>query len=88
MLEFFIARRYLKSKHKTNLISVISIISAIGITIGVAALVIVISVFNGFGSLVTSILVNFDPHVKVNLTEQITNDKIIEIEDYINKKYK
>ena len=58
MLEFFIARRYLKSKHKTNLISVISIISAIGITIGVAALVIVISVFNGFGSLVTSILVN------------------------------
>lgn len=88
MLEFFIARRYLKSKHKTNLISVISIISAIGITIGVAALVIVISVFNGFGSLVTSILVNFDPHVKVNLTEQITNDKIIEIEDYISKKYK
>lgn len=68
MFKFFIARRYLKSKHKINLISIISILSTIGIAIGVAALVIVISVFNGFGSLVTSILVNFDPHVKITAT--------------------
>jgi lipoprotein-releasing system permease protein len=70
MFEFFIARRYLKSKHKINLISIISTLSTIGIAIGVAALVIVISVFNGFGSLVTSILINFDPHVKVTATSQ------------------
>ena len=87
MLEFFIAKRYLKSKHKTNLISVISIISAIGITIGVAALVIVISVFNGFGSLVTSILVNFDPHVKVNLVENITDNQILKIEKYLENNF-
>lgn len=88
MLEFFIAKRYLKSKHKTNLISVISIISAIGITIGVAALVIVISVFNGFGSLVTSILVNFDPHVKVNLVENTEQNKIRLIENFVSEHYK
>ena len=66
MFEFFISRRYLRSKHKTNLISIISTISAIGVTIGVAALIVVISVFNGFGSLVKSILINFDPHVTVH----------------------
>lgn len=67
MIEFFIAKRYLKSKHKVNYISIISLISTIGITIGVAALVVVLSVFNGFGSLVKSILVNFDPHIRVSV---------------------
>lgn len=66
MFEFFISRRYMRSKHKTSLISIISTISALGVTIGVAALIIVISVFNGFGSLVKSILINFDPHVTIH----------------------
>lgn len=65
-LEFFIARRYLKSKHKLNFITIISIISTIGITLGVAALITVLSVFNGFSGLVTSILINFDPHIRIN----------------------
>lgn len=63
--ERFIAKRYLLSKHKINFISIISFISIIGITIGVAALIVVLSVFNGFGSLVTSFLMNFDPHLRV-----------------------
>lgn len=67
MFEYFIAKRYLKSKHKLNFITIISILSTIGITIGVAALVIVLSVFNGFGGLVKSILINVDPHVKVSI---------------------
>ncbi|NWF89677.1 MAG: ABC transporter permease, partial [Ignavibacteriaceae bacterium] len=57
-LESFIAKRYLLSKHKINFITVISFISIAGITIGVAALIVVLSVFNGFGSLVTSFLVS------------------------------
>ena len=65
MFEFLIARRYLKSKHSLNLITIISAFSTAGIAIGVAALIIVLSVFNGFGSLVKDILVNFDPHVKI-----------------------
>jgi len=70
MLEFFLARRYLRSKHKLNFISVISTLSTAGITIGVAALIIVLSVFNGFGSLVTSILVSFDPHIRVAVVDE------------------
>lgn len=44
-------------------------ISIIGVTIGVAALIIVLSVFNGFSSRVTSILVSFDPHVRIEASE-------------------
>lgn len=63
--ETFIAKRYLVSKHKVNFITIISLISIAGITIGVAALIVVLSVFNGFGSLVTSFLVSFDPHIRI-----------------------
>ena len=51
MFELFIAKNYLRTKDKLNFISIISILSTLGITIGVAALIIVISVFNGFGDL-------------------------------------
>ena len=63
--ESFIAKRYLLSKHKINFITIISFISIIGITIGVAALIVVLSVFNGFGSLVSSYLMNLDPHIRI-----------------------
>jgi lipoprotein-releasing system permease protein len=63
--ESFIAKRYLISKHKVNFITIISFLSIAGVAIGVAALIVVISVFNGFSSLVTSFLVNFDPHLKI-----------------------
>ncbi|MFH0734838.1 MAG: ABC transporter permease [bacterium] len=81
MFEYFIAKRYLKSKHKLNFITIISLLSTIGITIGVAALVIVLSVFNGFGSLVKSILVNIDPHIKINL---ISDKATLEFKDINN----
>ncbi|MEW6194626.1 MAG: ABC transporter permease [Bacteroidota bacterium] len=70
MIEFFIASRYLKSKHRLNFITIISILSTLGVTIGVAALIIVLSVFNGFGSLVKSILVSFDPHVRISVIDE------------------
>ncbi|MBS1518058.1 MAG: ABC transporter permease [Bacteroidetes bacterium] len=63
--EYFIARRYLFSKKKFSFITIISLISIVGVCIGVAALVIVLSVFNGFNSKVTNILVSFDPHIRV-----------------------
>ncbi|HQY52486.1 MAG TPA: FtsX-like permease family protein [Ignavibacteria bacterium] len=63
--EYFIARRYLFSKKKFNFITIISLVSIIGVCIGVAALIIVLSVFNGFNSKVTNILVSFDPHIRV-----------------------
>ncbi|HTY35668.1 MAG TPA: FtsX-like permease family protein [Bacteroidota bacterium] len=69
-VERSIALRYLISKRKLGLVTLISIISVVGVTIGVAALVIVLSVFNGFSGLVTSILVNFDPHIRVESPHQ------------------
>lgn len=76
MFEFFIARRYLKSKHKINFITIISLLSTLGITIGVAALIIVLSVFNGFGSIVKSILVNFDPHIRIAIISDAAYSQI------------
>lgn len=64
-VEQTIALRYLLSKRSIAFVNVISYISIIGVTIGVAALVIVLSVFNGFGSLVSSILISFDPHLRI-----------------------
>lgn len=65
----FVARRYLFSKKSTNAINVISIISMIGVAVATMALVIVMSVFNGFHDLVASFLTNFDPQLEVVPTE-------------------
>jgi lipoprotein-releasing system permease protein len=64
-LESYIARRYLYGKKRFSFINIISLLATMGIMFGVAALIVVMSVFNGFNGLVTSILQDFDPHVKV-----------------------
>ncbi len=64
-VERFIARRYIYGKKRFSFINIISLLATLGIMFGVAALIVVMSVFNGFNSLVTSILQDFDPHVKV-----------------------
>lgn len=73
---FYIAKRYLLAKKEARFITVISLISIIGVTIGVAALIIVLSVFNGFNSLVTEILIGFDPHVRIQKTKETTANDI------------
>jgi lipoprotein-releasing system permease protein len=80
--ERFIAKRYLISKHKVNFITIISFLSIAGITIGVAALIVVLSVFNGFGSLVTSFLISFDPDVRIQI---INPDLNFHTNDYKNQ---
>ena len=60
-----IARRYLFAKRNTNAINIISGISVLGITIGTAALIIVLSVFNGFEELLSKLLGALNPDVKV-----------------------
>lgn len=82
-VERFIALRYLLSKHKINFVTIISIISILGITIGVAALIVVLSVFNGFSSLVTNILINFDPHIKIESTIPRGFTQSSQIENYL-----
>ena len=64
-VSFFIARRYLFSKKSTNAINVISGISIVGVAVATMALVVTLSVFNGFHDLVASFLTSFDPQLKV-----------------------
>ena len=66
---FFIARRYVFSKQSTNAINVISAISVVGVAVGTMALVIVLSVFNGFHDLVASFFTNFDPQIELVPTQ-------------------
>ncbi|MBR6121686.1 MAG: FtsX-like permease family protein [Prevotella sp.] len=62
---FYIARRYLFSKKKTNVINIISGISVTGVAIATMALVVTLSVFNGFSDLVASLFTAFDPQIEV-----------------------
>lgn len=62
---FFIARRYLFSKKSTHAINVISGISVIGVAVATMALVVTLSVFNGFHDMVASFFTSFDPQLKI-----------------------
>ena len=61
----FIARRYLFAKKSHNVINIISAISAIGMAIGTAALIIILSVYNGFDSLIRSMMSNVEPDLLI-----------------------
>ncbi len=61
----FIAKRYLFAKKSHNVINIISAISAIGMAIGTAALIIILSVYNGFDSLIRSMLSNVEPDLMI-----------------------
>ncbi len=68
-LPFYIAKRYLLGKKSQNAINIISGISVLGITTGTMALVIVLSVFNGFDSVVKSLYNTFDPDIQISSVE-------------------
>jgi len=71
--EYRIARRYAFSKRRENFITIISILSIIGLAVGTGALIIVLSVFNGFSSVVTDIYVSFDPHLRISAPADTSN---------------
>ncbi|MBS1557575.1 MAG: ABC transporter permease [Bacteroidetes bacterium] len=79
-LSLFIARRYFLSKRKRNFINIISALSVVGIAFSTAALVIVLSVFNGLESLLRSLNHAFDPEIKIEAVMGKTfevNEKIL-----------
>ncbi len=63
--EFFIAKRYFKAKRRTGFISIITYVSIAGVMIGVTALILVLSVMNGFEQEVRSRLLGADAHLRV-----------------------
>lgn len=64
-LPFFIARRYFLSRRSQRAVNIISLVSVTGVFVGTAALVIVLSVFNGFEHLVISLYDSFDPDIRI-----------------------
>ena len=64
-LPLFIARRYLFAKKSHNVINIISAISAVGMAVGTAAVIVILSVYNGFDSLVRSNLSHIEPDILV-----------------------
>jgi len=65
-LPFKIAQRYIISKKSTNAINIIAGVSVVGMLVGTAALLLVLSTFNGFEDLVTSLYDTFNPDLKVS----------------------
>ncbi|MBT6148712.1 MAG: FtsX-like permease family protein [Gemmatimonadetes bacterium] len=63
--ELFVARRYLQSKQSSGFLSVITVIAVGGVILGVAALIIMLSVTNGFSGEVKSRLIGMDAHVTI-----------------------
>ncbi len=80
----YIAKRYLISKKSHNIINIISGISVAGITIGTLALIVILSVFNGFEGLVTSMFNAFNPDILITPE----NGKNFSIQDFPKEEIK
>ena len=65
MFELFLSLRYLKAKRKQAFISVISLISIVGVTVGIMALIVVLSVMNGFRKELISKSLGITPHIRI-----------------------
>ena len=79
-LEKEVTLRYLKTRKKDGFLNVISIFSFIGISLGVAVLIIVMSVMNGFRTELVEKIVGFNPHVVIKPYEKTIDENL-----FINK---
>lgn len=82
--ELRIARRYLFSfRREFDFISIITFISFLGITTGIAALIITLSIFNGFRDFAEKQMLSFEPHIKVEARDE---SYVKQIEQYLDNK--
>lgn len=65
MANFFLAKRFLRAKKESSFISFITTISVAGIAIGVAALIIAVSVLGGFEKEITEKTISLSSHIQV-----------------------
>ena len=66
---FFIAKRYFSTNKNSNFVHIVSWVSLLGVVIGTIALILVLSVFNGFEDLILKMYNSFDPHLKITSAE-------------------
>ena len=74
-LEKEVTLRYLKTRKKDGFLNIISIFSFLGISLGVAVLIIVMSVMNGFRNELVEKIIGFNAHVVVKPYENPINKK-------------
>ena len=84
-VERTVAFRYLKPKKKEGFLKIISIFSFTGIALGVAILIIVMSVMNGFRAELINKILGFNPHIIVKPYEKEINKKDLNILNELNK---
>jgi len=73
-VEFFVGLRYLRAKRRTRFVSFITLISLLGIALGVAALIVILSVMNGFEAELRSRLLSMSAHGYVTGRDGISRD--------------
>lgn len=83
-MNFLFAWRYFRSKKSTNAINIIAWITVLAMAVGTAALVVVLSIFNGFEGLVKTLYSSFYPDIRITAKQQ----KIMLLDDVTIKKIK
>jgi lipoprotein-releasing system permease protein len=73
-VELFVGLRYLRAKRRTRFVSFITLISLVGIALGVAALIVILSVMNGFEGELRTRLLSMSAHGHVTGTDNVTSD--------------
>ena len=73
-VELFVGLRYLRAKRRTRFVSFITLISLIGIALGVAALIVILSVMNGFEGELRNRLLSMSAHGTVNASDGVVED--------------
>lgn len=73
-VELFVGLRYLRAKRRTRFVSFITLISLVGIALGVAALIVILSVMNGFEGELRTRLLSMSAHGQVTGTDNVTSD--------------
>ncbi len=87
MYEWFISFRYLRAKHKHGFISLISLISVAGITVGVIALIVVLAVYSGFTDGLRDQILGLNSHIVVYQmggkihNYELARDRILTVEE-------
>jgi lipoprotein-releasing system permease protein len=69
---WFFVRKYIVAKRSIHFITLITYLSIIGIIVGIAAMICVTSIFNGFRTTVQTMLVSYDPHIQIIPTKGVT----------------
>lgn len=81
--EWFIARRYLVSRERTLLASMITVIAMLGVAVGVAALIVVISVMDGADQQLAGRIVRLFPHIRIKAVTGEARDNLDQALDIV-----